>query len=380
MSVYVKRLIVFVIIVLLLIAGIGLLKKRRAALAKAKPASVVPANVEKVVVKKGNIVLTIPALGVVKSSENAVLSTRLSGRVLKVFKQNGDSVKKGELLAIIDDNDLRSKLSSLEIEKSNINIEINSQKANLEALRVKLANLLDTHKRTKELLDVRGASIEQYNNEETAIAATKAQISSLENAIKGLKNKLGILNNSIKEIKNQITYAKITSPINGIIAERFINEGDMAMPGKPLFKISSNNNLYIETRIPSDLDIKTVFIDGKEYPIKSLNKTINGIRTYKVIGTFKNLVEGEYIDLKLVTYKGENVLLPHTVILTKGDSSYVFVNNNGKIDKIKVNVIASGSEGVVVDQDLSGKELISAMPDILLRVAMGVPVHFLNKE
>jgi hypothetical protein len=79
--------------------------------------------------------------------------------------------------------------------------------------------------------------------------------------------------------------------------------------------------------------------------------------------------------VSVVVYKGEDVLLPIDALLTMNGSSSVFVlASDGKAQRLFVRIKARGVEGATVDQDLAGRKVIIAKPDILLRVATGVPV------
>ena len=377
---YAKYVISILIVVLVLILGLKILNQRKEALKKGKTAEVIPANVEAATLKKRFVTLTLPTIGIVKSNINPTVATKITGRIIKLTKNKGDFVKKGELLAVIDNTDIKAKISTNKLEILNVKNSINAAKENVYALDVKLKNLIDAHKRTEKLLKVKGASIEQYEKEETTIAATKSQKESVGNNLKDLRNQIKILNNRLLESKNLLSYSKILSPINGIISEKFVAKGETVFAGKPLFKISSKDNLYIETKIPENIKASEAIFHGKTYKLKMLNSSENGVRLYKLGGVFNNLVEGEFVDIKLVVYKGENVVLPHNAILSTGDKNYIFLYEEKQPKQIRVKILASGTEGVITDQDLDGKTAIVAMPDILLRIATGTPINIINRQ
>jgi CBS domain-containing protein len=87
------------------------------------------------------------------------------------------------------------------------------------------------------------------------------------------------------------------------------------------------------------------------------------------------LVQGQFVNVNVVVYKGETVLLPIDTLLTMNGSSSVFVlDAEGKAHRLNITINARGVEGVIIDEDLAGRKVIVAKPDILLRVAAGVPV------
>ena len=198
-----KKLIVIGVILLVAISAIGLLKMRKAALAKASPPAVLPVVVDAVTLLPQQVTLTLPAMGVVSSDISTTLSTKVSGRVVKVSKREGDAVKKGDLLIRIDARDLRAQKESLRLKRQSLDFDIAAKQENLKALRTALENAIATHARTKELLDVKGASIEQYEQEETTIAQLKAQKQSVESGIAMLRSNIQELLQNEKEIDTQ---------------------------------------------------------------------------------------------------------------------------------------------------------------------------------
>lgn len=384
MSKYLKFLIFIIILGLIFAGGATLLKKRRAEIGISLTPKVVPANVTKKVIKEEERVLTLPAIGIVKSSLNSVVSTKVTGRVIKVFKKTGDIVNVGEILCEIDNSDYKTQIQSLKFEISTTRALLSAKKEELSSNEIRLSNLKATHSRTKKLLDIKGASIEDYQNEENQIVATVAQIAAIKSGIISYENKLSILNNNIAEIQNLLTYTLIKSPIKGIIAESLINEGEMALPGKSLFNITSTKDMYVEIGIPTSVNSNKAIYKGSVYDLLPLLTTKNGIRVYKLSGEFEDIVEGEYINLEIVMFSGKGIFLPHNAILSKNKTNSIFVYDE-KIPKVKeyvVDILASGSEGVAVSiknkELITGKSVIIAMPDILLRIASGVPVHFMD--
>ncbi|OPX39759.1 MAG: hypothetical protein B1H13_09085 [Desulfobacteraceae bacterium 4484_190.3] len=245
-----KKIITILIIIALLVGGFMILKKRKQALVLAKPPRPLAVRVDAIKLEPKNVKLTLPVLAEVRSLDNATVSTRISGTITKVTKQEGDLVKKGELLARIDDRDLTAKKASLRLKLANLGFQVSSKRSQINSLRVKLNNTIDTHKRTSELLKVKGASIEQFQNEETAIASLKAQLNAAQNELKSLKNQKNIIKHGIEEVNVSLSYTRITSPINGIVSKRFISKGELALPGKPLFAISSDKANYLVLHLP----------------------------------------------------------------------------------------------------------------------------------
>jgi biotin carboxyl carrier protein len=349
----VKILIGILVIVAIVIGAVSLIKKRNTADEKEKTATIYPIKVKSFLPQESNITLTLPYLAEVKNDKDVVINSKFSGKLLFV-KNLGDKVKKDEIVAKIDASDLEAKLKEVDTKIKSLQDKINAENINL-------SNLLTTHKRTKELLDVKMASIEEYQSEESKIASLKAQIKADKNSIKSLlANKKSILNN--------LTYTEIKSPIDGIVSAKFANISDNIFPGKPILKIASKsgNYLFITLAEPK----KEVLYKNKVYKLTPLNLAVNGLLAYKVKVKDTNLVNGEKVNIDIIEFSGTGIKLPYDAILSIDNKNYIF-NVNG--ESKEVHIVAKGKDGVVIKENIS-QEVIIAKPDILLRIKAGYPV------
>ncbi|WP_281951762.1 efflux RND transporter periplasmic adaptor subunit [Nitrosophilus kaiyonis] len=357
MKKWLKILIFLVIIVLLIVGAVRLVKKKKAQLASTPIAKEYAVVVKTFKPIKKSLTLTTSYISLVKNDINSVVSSKFPGRVLYV-KKEADLVKKGDVVAKIDDTNLKTKLNSL-------NLQIESTKNEISSTKTILNNLYKIHERTQKLLKVKGASIEQYEKEQNQIEATKAKLSNLQAKLSSLKE-------SIKEIKNELTYATLKANIDGVVAKQFLHIGDLAMPGHPILKINSDKGNYLLVRVPKDIDIFGVVYKNKIFPVKKLNSTFNSLNEYRVDVKDKDLVEGQRVDIDVITYKGEAILLPKDTILNRDGKSYVLVVKGDKAEPKEINIVTNSQDGVVVKEDLEGVKLVVAKPDILLKLLSGI--------
>ncbi|GAX87876.1 conserved hypothetical protein [Lebetimonas natsushimae] len=358
-----KKLIAWSIVILiaigLVIGGVKLVKKRKAEEAKLAAAKIYPIVV-KTIQPKTQATLTYPYLALVKNDSQITVTTKFTGKVTCIVNA-GEVVHKGVIVAKIDDTNLKANLKAT-------NEKIKSLREKLNAENITLKNLIATHKRTAALLKVKMASIEQYQAEESKLASLKAQIQADKNTLHSLKaQKTAIL--------NDLKYTEIKSPIDGVIAQKFVNKGDNAFPGKPLLTIATNKGNYLFVAVPDNF--KKAIYKNKMYNLIALNSTFNGIPSYKINVNDKNLILGEKVKIKLVSFNGNATILPYNSILTINGKNYVFIPN-GKHAQIKeVHILAKGTEGVAVKEKINSPVIISK-PDILLRIKAGYPIKIME--
>jgi multidrug efflux pump subunit AcrA (membrane-fusion protein) len=332
--------------------------------------------VDAVVPNRQTVTLTLPAMGIVSSDVATTLSTKVSGRVNGLFKKEGEEVRKGDLLASIDDQELQAKKEGLRLKRTSLDFDISSKRENLKSVQAAMRNALESHGRTKELLDVKGASVEQYHKEEAEIAQLKAQMEAARSGISILQSSREELIQNEKEIDNQLSYTSIISPINGTLSARLVMAGDMALPGKPLLKITATDGLYLDVKLPAGIIAGSIRLGDQLLPLTPKNQAgPSGLREYRsTLPVGNSAVEGEFLNIAVVLFSGEGVLLPEDVLLAAQGKTWVLTYTNGTTEKIPVTIEQRGIEGVTVKEDLAGRTLLLAKPDILLRASSGAPV------
>ncbi|VAW28986.1 hypothetical protein MNBD_BACTEROID07-643 [hydrothermal vent metagenome] len=343
MKKYKKTIIWTAVILLLVIAGVMKIKH-----AKQKDVELPPAKQYAIVVsvmkpQENNIRLTLPYLALTKNDKDVLLASRISARV-NWIKASGSRIKKDEIIAKLDNTSIVSG--------------INSVKSEIVAQQTALANMEASHQRTLQLMKVQGASIEQSQAEESKIAGLKSQVESL-------KQKLNDLN-------NMLTYAMIKSPVDGRISKTMVNKGDMAMPGHPVAAISANNGFYLLLRVPINLKVYGISLNGKEYDAIPLHSTFNSLAEYKVYVSNSEMTSGNRVEVNVIIYNGEGIGLPFDAVLNRNGKSYVMVKNGNHAVPELIHPVQSGQQGMVINNpDLIGKTIVVAKQDILLRLLGG---------
>ncbi len=353
-----KKIILIILAVLLIGGGIMVLKKKKMAMSKIPAMKVYQQVVTTTPIRHTNIILTLPALAEVHSDQDVILSSKLASRITSMVT-GGDQVKKGQIVVTLDHVELNAK-------KEDIVLQILSLDAEISARQVALNTALASHKRTKTLLDARGASVEEYDSEQSKIASLNA-------GLQGLQAKKGILEQSQKELENLFSYAVITSPIDGIVSSTSANVGVIAMPGKPLLTIQADNGKYLLIRSADDIHPQNVLFENQSYPLVALNHTFRGLDEYRTdVKTSSS--SGERLPVRLVIFQGNGSMIPPAAVLQKEAQTFCFVPDGNKPRPVPVTIVASGSEGMVV-KGLDADKVIVAKPDILLKLLAGVAIH-----
>ena len=340
------------ITVVLVIVALGVLaivnaKRREAALPIAKKYALVVSTIKP---ELKSINLTLPYLAQTENDKDVKLSSKVTARV-NFITQSGTTIKKGTIIARLDNTTIQTASESL--------------KSQIKATQTSLKNLEEIHQRTKELLAIKGASIEQFQTEESTIEAIKAKLEAL------YQNQI--------DVTNTLTYAIITSPVDGVVSKTFLNIGDLCLPGKPVANISAIDGFYLLVRIPTDLGIYGVNFNGINYPAIPLNSTFNNLAEYKVYVNSTGFTTGDRLEVDVIVFKGEAIKLPFDAILNRNGESFVFIKENDTAKAVLVTILQTGEDGLVVsNNEIAGKEIVIAKQDILLKLLSGSTITTQN--
>ncbi|NIS16622.1 MAG: HlyD family efflux transporter periplasmic adaptor subunit, partial [Aliifodinibius sp.] len=181
----------------------------------------------------------VTATGTIEITEIDI-SPQLSGKILELNKVRGEKADSLELLAKIDAKELRARLDEIDSRFKMINAQI-------EQARIQLENLNRNLKRTEKALEAGAATQSQYDEVLTQRDYTKQQIETLKTQIINLQAQKEVL-------LTQISNSEISSPASGWITSKNMEEGELAMPGVPIYTLSLLEDAYInvyvnETRI-----------------------------------------------------------------------------------------------------------------------------------
>lgn len=195
--------------------------------------------------------------GSVISDNQKMITSRYMGFVIAVGVQEGERVKKGDLLYEIDSKEIDSA-------KAQVGLAISQAELASQMYMNQYQNLVLNLQRHRRLLEKDMVSKYDVENLELAEKNLKAMVAISQKQIKQAKAKL-------QEVLNQYKYLRITAPNDAVVIAKNIKVGEMAMPGMPAFVLSDLSNLKIITEI-SESNLASIKVGQKvNYEIPSLN-------------------------------------------------------------------------------------------------------------
>jgi len=176
---------------------------------------------EMVLVKRSPVEETITAVGSVQPRRKADIASQIISSVLEVKVQPGDRVKPGDVLIVLDDRELVAQRE--------------------EALAAVTAAEVDV-------------AVRQRDYDRLMMVATNATSREEKDRITGAHNlSQALLKRSrqqVARIEVQLTYTQIKAASPGVVADRFVDPGDLAVPGKPLLAVQDTRELELHANVP----------------------------------------------------------------------------------------------------------------------------------
>ena len=194
------------------------------------------------------------ATGTFEATE-VIVSSEVVGRVLSLDIMEGSDVKNNMPIGAIDSVQLY--LQKLQLLKNISSVKSNrpSIVTQVAAIRERIVKQNVEKKRVESLLKSGVATQKQLDDINSSIAVLKRQLSaqqsSLTNSVSSLNAQSSAIEIQVAQIEDKLTKCVIESPISGVILAKYIEAGELAVAGKPLFKVADMNNVYLKSYITS---------------------------------------------------------------------------------------------------------------------------------
>ena len=184
-----------------------------------------PESYETVTIKKENITVPMKFSAKLKGETDVTITPQVSGQLVKICVTEGDLVKKGQVLFIIDQRDAQ--------------LELQSAQANLQAAIAQENSARIEYESNKNLYEKKIVSKYTFETAENSYNQAKASVAQYRAQVNRAKVNLG--------------YCTITAPVAGSIGEIPVRTGDQVSPSIYLTTVSGNANMDAEFSLPETI-------------------------------------------------------------------------------------------------------------------------------
>lgn len=325
-----KKIVIGLLIVALLVGAAMLLKKRKQSITNTPTPAPLTYQVKVVSPSSGRLEQTRPFLAHLASRDSAEIASKLSGRITEMLARENQSVKKGDLLLRIDDQEIVSSIQSLQV--------------TMKAQEKDVHYTHSLHERNRALVEVGGLAQEKfeasevaYLDKQAALAATRQKISALE---------------------VQLNYLKITAPFAGTVGTLFAHQGDLASPGKPLLSLNSPGQKLTFSYVAREPAIRPgqeAFLGGlagrKIGRITTLySDAKNGLSVAEVsLDSPLLMPNNSYLTIDLLIFAENGCLIPLDALLHQQDGTKVMLHAKDTFTPFPVRVLGENREQALIE-------------------------------
>jgi hypothetical protein len=290
--------------------------------------------------------------GTLLGINEAQIYARVNGYVQKWFKDIGESVNKGDTLAVLDIPE--------------INKQVEEATANFQLAKT-------AYERWKRLRAEDAVSQQELDEKTALFKQTEAVL---------------------KRLRDQQSFGTIVAPFDGTITRRNVNMGDLVNSGnvgtpQSLFTLAHTNKLHVYVYVPQDRaslvrvgdEVDIYLANAPEKAVKGrIARTAGAIDTnsrtmqvdVEVPNAEKALMPGSYVEVALKIAPGNNLIIPTNTLIFGSGGPYVARVVDGKIEKRKVAVGIDYGMQVEVKSGVSADDSLIVNP--LDSITDGQPV------
>lgn len=263
-----------------------------------------PTGVEVLVAKSGpaTIVEKVSASGKVQPETEVKISPDVSGEIIELYVQEGDSVRKGQLL-------LRIRPDNYQAQVNMQSAQVGTQRANAAQAQARLQQLLASAKQT-ELTYRRNASLYKqkvisqadYEASQAAYNASQEEINSARQQIRASQSTVNAASASLEEARKNLNKTTIYAPVSGTVSKLNVKKGERVvgttqMAGTEIMRIANLNNMEVRVNV-NENDVNNVSlgdsVDVEVDAYSSKNEKFKGLVT-NIANTAKDALTAEAV-------------------------------------------------------------------------------------
>lgn len=330
----------------------------------------------------GNLHVTIRGIGNVDAKNIYTITAQTGGKIENIFFDEGEWVKKGDLLLSIDPVDMPMLLGEAKLSLKKSSHEAESAKDNKESLEAQKVLLQATYDRYKKLLEQKFVSRAEYDKAKSDLDNINAQINSSKSKIASAASEELRVQKSIEAIGAKLERLKIYSPIDGYVIAKEAEKNQYVLPSAPIFKIVDPKTLWVKANIDERLAnqvkvMQKATIKLRSKPNEKIKGTLQRVVAMSNAVTLEREVNigfdvtpeqfyiNEQAEVNIEVAQHENVLkIPLKLLVAKEGKKGIWVAEGNNAFFKPVTILAQNDEEAAVSSGIDANtELLLVTPN-----------------
>lgn len=181
------------------------------------------------------------------------ITTKFSERVAEIKVHEGDLVKKGQVLAVMQTASLRAQLAQAQARKAQAEAELDTAKANVAQKESTFRGNQRRYERAKTLLKDNAVSQQQYENDETLYLTSKSELQGARAGVKTAEANIKAAEADIAKIEVDLHDCVLTAPLDGRIQFRIAEPGEVLGAGGKVLSLVDLTDVYMTFFLPEEI-------------------------------------------------------------------------------------------------------------------------------
>ena len=235
------------------------------------------------------------------------ISAENNGKLMQFTINEGDKLKKDQLIGYIDTIPLALKREQLHVSKAVISSKSKGVLSQINVLNAKLRTANTNKTRIENLIKDNAGTQKQLDDVQGEIDVARQQIRSVEIQNAPVVNELKSIDVQVKQIDDQIQKSKIVNPVNGTVLTKYAEPNEITAFSKPLYKIADLSVMQLRVYV-SETQLANLNI-GQEVTVKI--DDADAMKSYK--GNISWIASEAEFTPKIIQTKEERVALVYAL-------------------------------------------------------------------
>ncbi len=245
---------------------------------KAKAGDITPVDVA--LARPGMLEEVTEYVGTTKPVKEVSLRSQVEGRLLNLYVDVGDRVTQGQILGKLDDillatavSQAQAEVTALQSELARTKAQVNNARIQLERARVELRQAKSDAARYTQLAEIGVISAQQAESFQSAakvaqkaVLSAQQQIRTEEQVVAASLGRVAAQQAAITQVQQRQSYARLTSPITGVVLERVSEPGNLIGSGGEVLKLGDFSRVKVFVPV-SELDLSNIRV-GQSVEVK----------------------------------------------------------------------------------------------------------------
>jgi HlyD family secretion protein len=324
------------------------------AASEAQPAVVqTPPSIRVTRAERRELVETLSVTGTILPREEAVAGTDLNGLTVTALNADeGDTVRKGDVLAVLDRSTLDTQLAQMQASRAQAEANIAQMSAQIGDAEVGVSQAKDALERAKALQAKGVATQAQLDNARHAFDSANAKLVSAQKALTASEAQLAVIDAQQENVLLQIEKTEVRAPADGLVLARDATLGGVVSAGSgPLFRIAIDSEFELEATVAETALPKLSTGMRAEVSLAGSDKSIGGkirrispeIDQKSRLGSIRITLDagseartGSFARGEVETRRSDAVAVPASAVIFRGQEAFLQLVSDGKIATVPV--------------------------------------------